>query len=203
MIDDDLNHTSQDFCVADLNSGIKLDGFTCKPLSKVGEADFFFSGLASPASTINTVGSAVTPADVRQIPGLNTLSISMSRVDIAPGGLNPPHIHPRATEILFIIDGELILGFLTTSNKLITKNVSKGETFVFPQGLLHFEFNNAGSPAAAISAFDSQLPGTQYVAATLFGAVPAVPEDVLAAAFRMESELVEKIKAGLSRPIIN
>ncbi|XP_028551505.1 germin-like protein subfamily 2 member 2 [Dendrobium catenatum] len=177
---------------------IKVDGFTCKSSSEVDETDFFFSGLAAPASTANTMGTAATPADVRQIPGLNTLSISMSRHDFAPGGVNPPHVHPRATEILFVVDGELLVGFLTTSNKLFTKIISKGEIFVFPRGLLHFHFNNGSSAAAAIAAFDSQLPGTQPAAAALFEAAPAVPENVLAAAFRMESELVEKIKAGLA-----
>ncbi|KAH0461402.1 hypothetical protein IEQ34_008977 [Dendrobium chrysotoxum] len=195
---DDLHYQSQDFCVADLNSRIKVDGFTCKSSSEVDETDFFFSGLAAPASTANAMGTAATPADVRQIPGLNTLSISMSRYDFAPGGVNPPHVHPRATEILFVVDGELLVGFLTTSNKLFTKIVSKGEIFVFPRGLLHFQFNNGSSAAVVIAAFDNQLPGTQPVAAALFEAAPAVPENVLTAAFRMESELVEKIKAGLA-----
>nr|DAD47380.1 TPA_asm: hypothetical protein HUJ06_017317 [Nelumbo nucifera] len=35
-----------------------------------------------------------------QLPGLNTLGISLVRIDYAPYGLNPPHTHPRATEVL-------------------------------------------------------------------------------------------------------
>ncbi|CAB4269043.1 unnamed protein product [Prunus armeniaca] len=33
--------------------------------------------------------------------GLNTLGISLTRIDFAPNGLNPPHTHPRASEFLW------------------------------------------------------------------------------------------------------
>ncbi|XP_062176000.1 germin-like protein subfamily 1 member 7 [Alnus glutinosa] len=45
------------------------------------------------------VGSNVTLLNVDQILGLNTLDISLARLDFAPYGVNPPHTHPRATEI--------------------------------------------------------------------------------------------------------
>ncbi|KAL6324811.1 hypothetical protein AAG906_018338 [Vitis piasezkii] len=68
--------------------------------------DFFFSGLRVPGNTSNKLGSMVTPANVAQISGLNTLGISLARVDYAPYGLNPPHTHPRATEILTLNVGK-------------------------------------------------------------------------------------------------
>ncbi|WOL11770.1 hypothetical protein Cni_G20534 [Canna indica] len=187
----------QDICVADLNSGIKLNGFACKPAADVTEADFFFDGLAAPGATNNTMGSLVTAANVEMIPGLNTLGVSLSRIDYAPGGLNPPHTHPRATEVVFVIDGALDVGFLTTANQLIVKNIAKGEVFVFPRGLVHFQKNNAAVPAAVIAAFNSQLPGTQSVAATLFAASPQVPDDVLAMAFQIGINDVENIRSRL------
>ncbi|RVW25747.1 putative germin-like protein 2-1 [Vitis vinifera] len=67
------------------------------------------TGLRVPGNTSNKVGSMVTPANVAQIPGLNTLGISLARVDYAPYGLNPPHTHPRATEILTVLEGTLYL----------------------------------------------------------------------------------------------
>lgn len=42
---------------------------------------------------------------------------------------------------------------------------------------------------------NSQLPGTQSVAATLFEASPGVPDAVLARAFQIPDEEVGKIKA--------
>ncbi|KAK8482722.1 hypothetical protein V6N11_017234 [Hibiscus sabdariffa] len=81
-------------------------------------------GLNVPRNTSNPVGSTVTPVNVAQIPGLNTLGISLARIDFAPnGGLNPPHTHPHATEILLVVEGTLYVGFVTsnTDNRLITK----------------------------------------------------------------------------------
>ncbi|XP_028076923.1 putative germin-like protein 2-2 [Camellia sinensis] len=60
--------------------------------------DFFFSGLLTPQNTSNPVGSKVTPVNIMQILGLNTLSISLAHINFAPYGLNPPHTHPHATK---------------------------------------------------------------------------------------------------------
>lgn len=140
----------------------------------------------------------VTPANVEKYPGLNTLGVSAARIDFAPGGLNPPHTHPRATEIIFVLYGELDVAFITTANVLVPKTIKPGELFVFPKGLVHFQKNNGYVPAAVISAFNSQLPGTQAIAATLFTATPTVPDNVLSKAFQIDTEEVEMIKAKLA-----
>ncbi|GKV23355.1 hypothetical protein SLEP1_g33091 [Rubroshorea leprosula] len=185
----------QDICVADKSSGIKVNGFVCKDEAKVTAADFFFNGLAKAAVVNNSVGSVVTAANVEKIPGLNTLGVSLSRIDYEAGGLNPPHTHPRATEMIFVLSGELDVGFITTANKLISKSIKKGDIFVFPKGLVHFQKNNGNEPASVISAFNSQLPGTQSIAVTLFSASPAVPDNVLTKAFQIDTKEVEKIKS--------
>ena len=176
----------------------KVNGFICKEASKVNATDFFFDGLAKPGATNNTMGSLVTTANVEKIPGLNTLGISMARIDYAPGGLNPPHTHPRATEIVFVLEGELEVGFITTANALLSKTIKKGEIFVFPKGLVHFQQNNGKVPAAVIAAFNSQLPGTQSIAVTLFTASPPVPDNVLTKAFQIGTKEVDKIKEKLA-----
>ncbi|XP_073148938.1 germin-like protein 5-1 [Henckelia pumila] len=182
----------QDICVADLTSAVKVNGFTCK--SNVTADDFFSAALANPGVT-NSFGSLVTGANVERIPGLNTLGVSLSRIDYAPGGLNPPHTHPRATEIVFVLYGQLEVGFITTANVLYTKIIKNGEIFVFPKGLVHFQRNNGVGPAAVIAAFNSQLPGTQSIATTLFGASPPVPDIVLATAFQIDTNEVQTIKS--------
>lgn len=188
----------QDLCVADSTSAVKVNGFTCKDPATITPDDFFFAGIAKPGPTNNTMGSLVTGANVEKIPGLNTLGVSMSRIDYAPGGLNPPHTHPRATEMVFVLYGELDVGFITTSNKLISKHIMAGETFAFPKGLLHFQKNNGQKPAAVIAAFNSQLAGTQSLAATLFTSTPPVPDNVLTKAFQVGTKQVQKIRAKLA-----
>ncbi|KAI3946922.1 hypothetical protein MKW98_003485 [Papaver atlanticum] len=165
----------QDICVADPSSAAKMNGFACKVASTVTAQDFFFTGICQPGNITNVFGSLVTGANVENIPGLNTLGVSLSRIDYLAGGLNPPHTHPRATEIVFAI--------------------MKGEVFVFPKGTVHFQKNNGDIPASVIAAFNSQLPGTQSIAMTLFGAKPAVPDNVLAQAFQIDTTEVQTIKS--------
>ncbi|XP_061371004.1 germin-like protein subfamily 2 member 4 [Gastrolobium bilobum] len=188
----------QDLCVADLASGVKVNGFTCKEASQVNASDFFSNVLAKPGETNTTFGSKVTVANVEKIAGLNTLGVSLARIDYAPGGLNPPHTHPRATEIVFVLQGKLDVGFITTSNLLISKTINKGEIFVFPKGLVHFQNNNGKVHAAVLSAFNSQLPGTQSIPTTLFAATPPVPDHVLTKTFQVGTKEVEKIKSRLA-----
>ncbi|XP_054801859.1 germin-like protein subfamily 2 member 4 isoform X2 [Prosopis cineraria] len=176
---------------------VKVNGFTCKDSSKVNASDFFSDIAAKPKPTNNTFGSAVTGVNVQVIPGLNTLGVSMSRIDYAPSGLNPPHTHPRATEIVFVLKGQLDVGFITTANKLISKTIKNGEIFVFPKGLVHFQKNNGKVPASVIAAFNSQFPGTQSVATTLFAASPPVPDHVLTQTFQVGTKMVDKIKSRL------
>lgn len=173
-----------------------MNGFICK--ENFTANDFFTTILGTPGATNNTLGSVVTGANVEKVPGLNTLGVSLSRIDYAPEGLNPPHTHPRATEVVFVLEGELDVGFITTANVLVSKFIKKGEVFVFPRGLVHFQKNNGKVPAAVISAFNSQLPGTQAIAATLFASTPPVPDNVLTKAFQVGTKEVEKIKSRLA-----
>ncbi|GJT30174.1 germin-like protein 5-1 [Tanacetum coccineum] len=101
----------------------------------------------------------------------------MARIDYALRGINPPHTHPRPTEIVFVLEGELDVGFITTYNKLFSKTVKVGEIFTLPRGLIHFQLNNKKVPAAVIAEFNIQFPGTQRVANALFASSPT-DEDV-------------------------
>lgn len=175
-------------------TGVKINGYPCKDTTSVSENDFFFNGLIKPGSTNNSKGYIVTGANVEKIPGLNTLGVSMSRIDYAPGGVNPPHTHLRASEIVFVLQGQLQVGFITSANKLISKTINAGEVFVFPKGLVHFQKNIGRGPASVISAFNSQLPGTQSIGSALFAATPPVPNDILSKSLHINERVVEKIK---------
>ncbi|KAF9593085.1 hypothetical protein IFM89_020149 [Coptis chinensis] len=186
----------QDICVADLSAGVKANGYPCK--ENVTAMDFFSDILAKPGAINNSVGSLVTGANVQKVPGVNTLGVSLSRIDYAPSGLNPPHTHPRASEVVFVLEGELEVGFITTANVLISQTIKQGEIFVFPKALVHFQKNNGNKPASVLAAFNSQLPGTQSIAATLFAATPPVPDNVLTKAFHVGSKEVQKIKSRMA-----
>jgi quercetin dioxygenase-like cupin family protein len=182
----------QDFCVADLKSGLTINGLTCKPADQVAVNDFTFAGLKNPGNTNNANKAAVTPATVLQFPGLNTLGISAARIDFAKGGINPPHTHPRATEILILAKGELYVGFVSTSNTLFATILKEGEVFVFPKGLVHFQLNVGKGPALAFAALSSQNPGVQQIAPALF--TPDIKDEVLEKAFRINEKTVDLIQ---------
>ncbi|KAF9605943.1 hypothetical protein IFM89_021269 [Coptis chinensis] len=187
----------QDFCVADFNSTVRVNGLVCKDPKLAQANDFFFSGARLPGNTTNAVGSKVTPANVAQVPGLNTFGISMVRIDFAPWGINPPHTHPRATEMLTVLQGTLYVGFVTSNpeNRLISKTLQAGDMFVFPVGLIHFQYNvGNGTAAVAIAALSSQNPGTIIVANAVFGSNPPIPSDVLTKAFQLDKKVVENLQ---------
>ncbi|PQM37224.1 putative germin-like protein 2-1 [Prunus yedoensis var. nudiflora] len=186
----------QDFCVADAKNSVLVNGLVCKD-PKLADNDFFFSGLHLAGNTSNAVGSHVTPVNVAQIAGLNTLGISIARIDYAPWGINPPTHHPRASEILTVLEGSLKVGFVTSNpeNRLITKVLEKGDVFVFPVGLVHFQQNVGYGNAVAIAALSSQNPGVITIANAVFGSKPDISADILAKAFQVEKNTVYNIQS--------
>ncbi|RWR81872.1 germin-like protein subfamily 1 member 7 [Cinnamomum micranthum f. kanehirae] len=188
----------QDICVAILDSEVIVNGFVCKAIEEVTADDFFLSGFDEPSNTMNNVGFNVTNALVNQIPGLNTLGVSLVRLDFAPYGENPPHTHPRATEILTVLEGKLFVGFVLSNqnnNTLISKVLYKGDVFVFPIGLIHFQANIGDTPAVAISGFNSQNPGVITIANSVFGSKPPISDDILAKAFQLDKKVIDYLQA--------
>jgi len=190
--------TLQDFCIADLKAQVSVNGFPCKAASSVASGDFFFDGLSKDGNTSNALGVGVIAGNVLAFPALNTLGLSMNKVDFAQGGLNAPHSHPRASESGVVIKGKLLVGFITTGNQYYSKVLSKGEMFVIPQGLVHFQMNVGKGKAQLITAFNSQLPGSVISARTLFGSEPSVPDNVLTRAFQVDQDVIKQIKSKFS-----
>ncbi|KAM7523201.1 hypothetical protein LguiA_013103 [Lonicera macranthoides] len=166
----------QDFCVAlnDSKTAVFVNGKFCKNPKLAKADDFFFSGL-------------------------NTLGISLVRIDYAPNGLNPPHTHPRATEALIVLEGTLYVGFVTSNpeNRLFTKVLNKGDVFVFPEGLIHFQFNVGKTNAIAIAGLSSQNPGVITIANAVFGSNPPISYDVLTKAFQIDKKVIDYLQEQL------
>ncbi|GJU07219.1 putative germin-like protein 2-1 [Tanacetum coccineum] len=149
--------------------------------------DFLFKGIRGMGSTTNAVGSNVTIVNVKVFPGLNTLGISFVRIDYAPRGLHGPYYHPRATEVLTVIEGSLQVGFITTDpdNKLFTKRLEKGDIFILPEALIHFQQNVGNGYVVALSSLSSQNAGAVTIPNAVFGSNPDISDDTLAKAFQM------------------
>ncbi|GJM94839.1 hypothetical protein PR202_ga11520 [Eleusine coracana subsp. coracana] len=183
----------QDFCVADPTSKVHVNGQPCKDPATVVANDFFFPGVDKPGGT-NSRRYGFSALSV-QIPGLNTLGASHARVDVAPGGVFPPHYHPRAAETAVVLEGSVYFGFVTSypENKLLAKVLRKGDVFAVPQGLVHFLYNNGTEPAALYATLSSQNPGLVLIGDALFGS--GLPGDLLAKTFLTDTETANKIGA--------
>ncbi|GKA77557.1 putative germin-like protein 2-1 [Tanacetum coccineum] len=159
--------------------------------------DFLFKGIRGMGNTTNAVGSNVTTVNVNVFPGLNTLGISLARIDHAPCGLNASHYHPRDTEVLTVIEGSLQVGFITTNpdNKLFTKRLEKGDVFIFPKSLIHFQQNVGNGYALALSSLSSQNPGVVTIANAVSGSKSNISDDTLAKAFQVDKKVLDEIQS--------
>lgn len=137
-----------------------------------------------------------TKASVVEFPALNGQSVSLAVLKFPGGSINPLHTHPRASELLILIAGELEVGVVDTKNVLYTQVLRPGDIFVFPKGLVHYQYNPLNIPANAISAFGSANAGTVSLPKTIF--TSGIDDSILAEAFKTDVATIEKIKNGLS-----
>lgn len=187
----------QDFCVGNLESAESPAGFTCKEATEVTVSDFVFSGLAKAGNTSNIIMAAVTPAFVNQFPGLNGLGISVARLDFAVGGVVPLHTHPAASEILFVKQGTIEAGFISSANSVYYTTLHKGDVMVFPKGLLHYQINAGSDTAVAIVSFSSPNPGLQITSFALFGnSLPSELVESVTFVSKAEVKRLKKILGG-------
>ncbi|KAM5585055.1 hypothetical protein ABKV19_004445 [Rosa sericea] len=139
----------------------------------------------------------VLKATSAEFPALNGQSVSYAVLEFPSGTTNPPHTHPRSAELLFLVGGSLEVGFVDTKNNLFTQTLQVGDLFVFPKGLVHFQYNaDSESPAIAISAFGSASAGTVSIPSTLFAT--SIDDNVLALSFKTDVSTIQKLKVGLA-----
>ncbi|KAG2584360.1 hypothetical protein PVAP13_6KG298200 [Panicum virgatum] len=164
---------TQDFCVADLSCSDTPSGYPCK--SSVTANDFYYHGLAAKGKINDLIKAAVTPAFVGQFPGVNGLGISAARLDL---------------------EGTVAAGFISSgANTPYTKTLYPGDIMVFPQGLLHYQYNAGTGPAVALVAFSSPNPGLQITDFALFA--NNLPSAVVEKVTFLDDATVKKLKSVL------
>ncbi|KAK8360073.1 hypothetical protein V6Z11_A04G139400 [Gossypium hirsutum] len=132
-----------------------------------------------------------------EFPALNGQGVSYAVLQYPTSSLNPPHTHPRAAELLFLVDGSLEVGFVDTTNKLFTQSLQAGDMFIFPKGLVHYQYNaDPNNPPIAISSFGSANAGTVSLPKTLFAT--SIDDTILAKSFETDVSTIQALKAGLA-----
>ncbi|KAF7850405.1 hypothetical protein BT93_L5538 [Corymbia citriodora subsp. variegata] len=191
----------QDYCVADMRNQhpYSFNGAPCIDPDSVCISHFTTSALSKPGNAkANHFGFNVTLTNIANLPGLNTMGLTMARIDIAGDGLVPLHSHPRASEVTICLKGVIGVGFVDTSNRLFTQILRPGESFVFPKGLIHYLYNSdPKNSALAISGLSSQNPGAQIASIAAFMSKPEIPDEVLGKAFQITGQDIAKIRKNL------
>jgi quercetin dioxygenase-like cupin family protein len=171
----------QDVCPMAPQSERKLfmNGFLCKHPSTIAASDFKTLLLNHAGDLNNLARSSVNMVTATDFPGLNTLGLSVARIDIAPGGAVVPHYHPRASEMMFVHGNNVVAGFFDTMGRRFQKTLGEGEVFVFPRGLVHYIMNYGFGMATTFSVLDSQSPGVASIAHAMFAPDSDVVEGLL------------------------
>ncbi|OWM73642.1 putative germin-like protein 9-2 [Punica granatum] len=158
---------------------------------------FTFTGMRALAGAPFPATFKVTKASLAEFPALNGQSVSYAVLQFPAGTPNPPHTHPRSSELLFLVEGSLQVGFVDSTNKLFTQTLQAGDIFIFPKGLLHFQYNSdAQKEAVAISAFGSANAGTMSIPVTVF--TTGIDDNILAKSFKTDVGTIHALKAGLA-----
>ncbi|KAK4595821.1 hypothetical protein RGQ29_014068 [Quercus rubra] len=120
-----------------------------------------------------------TLVSMAEFPALNGQSVSYDVLYFPAGSINPPHTR----------------GLIDTTNKLYTQTLQAGDMFVFPKGLVHYQYNpDAQTPAVAIAAFGSSNLGSVSVPKALFNT--DIDDVVLAKSFKTDVATIQALKVG-------
>ncbi|CAM6095922.1 unnamed protein product [Calypogeia fissa] len=163
-----------------------------------GGANFTSTAYEPANIPMNNGGLVLLPQFGAQFPGVVGLGISTLFFNAAGGAEVPPHIHPRATEIFYILTGTWYVGFIDTSNKLFDANLVAGDLFIFPIGLIHFQLVTSKDGATGFSAFNSENPGVSIIPTALFESSASLDNMVLAEAFNVTVDIIKMIKMNLA-----
>jgi oxalate decarboxylase/phosphoglucose isomerase-like protein (cupin superfamily) len=141
-------------------------------------------------------GGSIRPLTLDQMPALHTTGLSYVLFELAPCGIILPETHPRATEMIYIIEGERVqVGFSEENGgRTIVNVLKKGEATFFPASLIHFEQNLACTPAKFLAALNSEDPGVVTMSWQTFGSLPVY---ALQSTFNLSETIVDMIKRGL------
>ncbi|CAG5136918.1 uncharacterized protein ALTATR162_LOCUS12 [Alternaria atra] len=160
---------------------------------------FDFNG-AQPAN--GALGGAIKSATIETFPLVTDLDISMTLAFLEPCGINTPHIHPRATEFLVLVEGsDLRFGsFLENGlvspgqNQEVAGTLDRYQATAFSSGSIHYQFNNGCQKAVFVAAFNSANPGTSSAAQGFFSLNAEVVNATLGPAASVAGGSLEELR---------
>jgi len=167
-------------------------------------SDFVFKFLEKAKPNAN---GAITAANRKTFPALTGTGIGAALGQLGPCGFNTPHVHPRATELLFQIEGRVVSSMFPENGVNLTdgtpreilNTINPFESTVYFQGSVHSQFNPDCTNATFFAALSSEDFGVGQVAQELFG----TSDDAIAAVYgnAIDGADVEKLRGIISKNV--
>ena len=108
-----------------------------------------------------------------------------------------PHVHPRAAELIYVIEGpkgQLQAAFVEENGgRVIVNKLGKGETMLFPEGLIHYQQNLSCERVQFLAALSSSDPGVVTITTQFF----RLPKGALVGSLGESPSLVQQLINGL------
>ncbi|KAM4096712.1 hypothetical protein ACJW30_08G125100 [Castanea mollissima] len=144
-----------------------ISSFVIIQMAMAGDPDIL-TDFVVPPNVTDIDGTFFTFTGLRELyRGGPSTTLQVSKVRLAEfPALNGQSV---SYALHFVVLGTLQVGFVDTTNKLFNQTLQTGDIFVFPKGLVHFQYNaDANQHAVAIAAFGSANAGTVSIPNTLF-----------------------------------
>eukprot|EP00249_Psilotum_nudum_P003633 c1709_g1_i1 orf=224-937(+) len=165
----------QDFAI-DVGDGIDDQKVPASGNGDYVSEGFTFRNVFQNGDVSRGSGGVRAALNTQIFPALKSQGITCVQFQLKPCGVNQPHTHPRAAELLSLLKGgPLQVGFVDTSGKAHIDILHEGDVTMFPRGLLHYELNMGTETAFFLSALNSESPGVLPAASSLF----SMPKRVL------------------------
>lgn len=158
----------------------------------------FNSGTTSSAAANNTKRPVATN-NAGHSPFENA-TLNMRVVNVEPCGVIAAHIHPRATEHLYMMKGSVEVGMFVESGNAVYVTPKEGEGVVIPQGTVHYVRNVGCRVSQYVVALDDPNPGVLFVGQALVGFPRSVIDNAFDGKFPMASKGNQYL---LSKPYCN
>lgn len=163
-------------------------------LAQFNSSDFVYDlkGARNTGKGPSGTKKAVTRAQMQSLTGEG---LSMALLTLEPCGINLPHHHLRASEMIYVIEGSILRSGLAEENggRTLVHDIEAGEVTFYPQGLVHYQQNLGCDTVTFLAAFSHDDPGFFDESLRLF----TFPNEALASTFDMPEAFVKDLGKDL------
>jgi oxalate decarboxylase/phosphoglucose isomerase-like protein (cupin superfamily) len=147
------------------------------------------------------LGGIIKIVTSEELKSLSGEGVALVLLELEPCSINPPHLHPRATEIDYVLSGERVeFGFVEENGgRILTHIANAGQSSFVPKGIIHYAQNFGCSKAKIHAMFNSDDPGFISVIASTIRFSAEVVESSLS----IDQTQFESLKKNLPKAPTN